>query len=142
MDSIRKLTEIFSDFPGIGPRQAKRFAFFLLGRNDAYLSDLASTIKELKKHIKICLDCFRFFIEDSQKNKICSVCMNNQRDQEKLMIVPKDVDFETIEKSGSYKGYYFILGGTVPILEKDPRDACELKNFLRASTKSVAGSRK
>ena len=57
MDSIRKLTEIFSEFPGIGPRQAKRFAFFLLGKTDSYLNDLSSTIKELKTHIRICFDC-------------------------------------------------------------------------------------
>ena len=37
-----------------------------------------------------------------------------------LMVVPRDIDFEAVEKSGSYKGYYFILGGIVPILEKEP----------------------
>jgi len=36
------------------------------------------------------------------------------------MIVPRDIDFEAVEKSGSYKGYYFVLGGVVPILEKEP----------------------
>lgn len=37
-----------------------------------------------------------------------------------LMIVPRDIDIEAVEKSGSYHGYYFVLGGVVPILEKEP----------------------
>ena len=37
-----------------------------------------------------------------------------------LMIVPRDIDMEAVEKSGGYKGYYFVLGGVVPILEKEP----------------------
>jgi len=37
-----------------------------------------------------------------------------------LMIVPRDVDLEAVEKSGSYNGYYFVLGGVVPILDKEP----------------------
>jgi recombination protein RecR len=36
------------------------------------------------------------------------------------MIVPRDIDFEAVERSGSFKGYYFVLGGVVPILEKEP----------------------
>jgi len=72
----------------------------------------------------------RFFIEDKSKNKICLICGNDQRDQEKLMIVSKDVDFETIEKSGSYNGLYFILGGTIPILEKSPERRVRSKELL------------
>ena len=44
MNSIEKLIEIFSHFPGIGPRQARRFVYYLLTRNN-------NTIEELSKHI-------------------------------------------------------------------------------------------
>jgi len=37
-----------------------------------------------------------------------------------LMIVPRDIDFESVEKSGSYSGHYFVLGGIVPVLDKEP----------------------
>ncbi len=46
-----------------------------------------------------------------------------------LMIVPRDIDFEAVERSGSYKGYYFILGGVVPILEKDPEKRIRSKEL-------------
>lgn len=46
------------------------------------------------------------------------------------MIVSHDVDFENIEKTGSYNGYYFILGGTVPILEKNPEKRIRQKELF------------
>jgi recombination protein RecR len=46
------------------------------------------------------------------------------------MIVARDSDYESIEKSGAYKGLYFILGGTVPILDKEPEKRIRLKTLL------------
>jgi len=45
------------------------------------------------------------------------------------MVVPRDADFEVVEKSGSYNGYYFVLGGTVPILEKEPEKRVRIKEL-------------
>lgn len=46
-----------------------------------------------------------------------------------LMIVPRDAELEAVEKSGSYRGYYFVLGGVVPILEKEPERKIRLKEL-------------
>jgi recombination protein RecR len=46
------------------------------------------------------------------------------------MVVARDSDFETVEKSGAYRGLYFILGGTVPVLDKEPEKRIRLKRFL------------
>ena len=54
------------------------------------------------------------------------------------MIVARDVDFEAIEKSHSYLGYYFILGGTVPILEKEPDKKIRAKELLALTKKRGA----
>ncbi len=120
MDSINKLTELFKEFPGIGPRQAKRFVYYLLTRNGGYLENITKLILELKREIRNCPSCFRFFPVDAAKSHLCSVCRDKGRDGASLMIVARDVDFEAIEKSHSYNGFYFILGGTVPIMEKEP----------------------
>lgn len=45
------------------------------------------------------------------------------------MLVPRDIDFEAVEKSGSYNGYYFVLGGVVPILEREPEKKIRLKEL-------------
>ena len=119
MNTINKLTEIFSKFPGIGPRQSKRFVYFLLTRNNGSLEELSKLILELKKEVTVCESCQRFFPKTSQ-SKICDVCTDKNRENGMLMVVERDADFENIEKSGAFGGKYFILGGKVPILEKNP----------------------
>ncbi|HBD24872.1 MAG: hypothetical protein A2566_01075 [Candidatus Zambryskibacteria bacterium RIFOXYD1_FULL_40_13] len=118
MDNTEKLIELFKEFPGIGPRQAKRFVYFLLNRNPGYASDLAKLMTEVRATVHSCDTCFRFF--PNTTNTTCSVCRDNTRDKKLLMVVSHDVDFENIEKTHFYNGYYFILGGAVPILEKTP----------------------
>ncbi|HEY9583394.1 MAG TPA: toprim domain-containing protein [Candidatus Paceibacterota bacterium] len=126
MDPIHKLTEYFREFPGIGPRQAKRFVYFLMTKNSAYLDSLAKLILEIRKNVRVCSLCFRFYQDGN--SKVCPTCSN--RDEEKLMIVSRDVDFESIEKSKSYNGYYFILGGSIPILDKEPEKRVRLRELV------------
>lgn len=130
MDNIEKLSQIFSEFPGIGTRQAKRFVYFLMTKNPEFLSDMTNLISNLKKEIKSCADCSRFFQKHNLDSTICEICGDKSRDKTKLMIVSRDIDLETVEKSGSYNGMYFVLGGSVPILEKNPENQIRLKKLL------------
>jgi recombination protein RecR len=136
MDSLRRLEEIFAHFPGIGPRQARRFAYYLLGKPPAFIKEFVSLIEEVKKSSSECPQCHRLFINGA-KAAICSVCGEKSRDASTLMVVARDSDFESIEKSAAYKGLYFILGGTVPILDKEPDKRIRLKALLERVQKST-----
>jgi recombination protein RecR len=129
MDSLRRLEEIFARFPGIGPRQARRFAYYLLGKPPAFIKEFVNLIEETKKSTAECPECHRLFIHSS-KASTCSVCSDESRDGSTLMVVARDSDFESIEKSAAYKGLYFILGGTLPILDKEPDKRIRLKQLL------------
>jgi recombination protein RecR len=130
MNSIDRLSEIFARFPGIGPRQAKRFVYFLLSRDKGAIDTFVRAVEDLAEEIVQCSECMRYFPSTNHNQTLCSVCSNADRDNSMIMIVPRDVDFEAVEKSGSYKGYYFILGGVVPILEKEPEKRIRM-NELR-----------
>jgi len=131
MNSIEKLSELFAQFPGIGPRQAKRFVYYLLYRNNGFSEDLIHAVKDLNKEIIQCKKCMRYFAcpEHGRGTKICSICSDKHRDDSMLMIVPRDIDLEAVEKSGSYKGHYFVLGGSLPILEKEPEKRVRSKEL-------------
>ena len=143
MDSLNKLIEHFREFPGIGPRQARRFAYFLLNKNPAYLEELSRLVTDIQKTIRICSSCYRFYSVRSGAHEarfsavtgtgantnLCPICLDPSRERNLLMIVAHDVDFEAIEKSGSYRGLYFILGGTVPFLEKNPETRIRLREL-------------
>ncbi len=136
MDSLRRLEEIFAHFPGIGPRQARRFAYYLLGKPPAFIKEFTSLIEEVKKSTAECPQCHRLFINGA-KASICSICSDKNRDASILMVVARDSDFESIEKSAAYRGLYFILGGTVPILDKEPDKRIRLKQLLERVQKSA-----
>jgi recombination protein RecR len=129
MDIIEKLTEIFKEFPGIGERQARRFVYFLMFKNPAYSQNLSSLILDLKKEVAQCTECFRFFILNSKKEKKCEICSNVNIDANMLMVVEKDSDLESVNKSGVYSGKYFILGGLVPIVEKNTKSRVRIEEL-------------
>ena len=142
MNIIEKLTESFKEFPGIGERQAKRFVYFLMFKNGDYINDLSKLILDLKKEIAQCKQCFKFFIiSKSNEKNICEICKDKNVDSSKLMIVEKDSDLESMQKSKAYNGKYFILGGLVPVIEKNTKKKIrieELKQRISNSPKMVS----
>lgn len=128
MSSIDNLASIFMKFPGIGTRQAKRFVYFLLAQDPHFADTLAHEISLLKKNIAQCSGCFRFFPRTGA-SALCDVC-GSESDPSVLLIVEKDSDFENVRRSGGYAGKYFILGGAIPILERDPASRIRIRELL------------
>lgn len=119
MNSMEKLAELFEKFPGVGKRQAKRFVYFLLRKNSGYSSELSSAILNLKKNIRLCEESFQFFYSEIGQT-LSPIARDENRDDSKIMIVEKDSDLENIERMGVYSGKYFVLGGSIPVLSKEP----------------------
>ena len=121
MDPIQKLSNLFAEFPGIGTRQSRRFVYFLLKKNKGYIKELVALIESLEGNISECVRCRRYFMKRHQEAPLsCLICADMGRDRTLLIVVEKDSDLDAIEKSGTYHGTYFVLGGILPILEKDP----------------------
>jgi recombination protein RecR len=145
MDTLGKLEEIFRHFPGIGPRQAKRFAYFLLTKSDFELAEFSKNILEIKKSVFACSLCQRFFpagnkVIDSAA-PICSICSDPNRDTDTLMIVGRDIDLQAVERSRAYNGLYFVLGGSVPIFDEAPDQKIRQKELMGRLTQMIGGSR-
>lgn len=111
--TIQKLIDSFSKFPGVGPKTAARFVFYLTKRGEKELDDLSKTISSLKASLKTCNFCFSLFEEEGE---LCKICSDPSRDRSILCIIEKETDLVSIEKNKVYKGLYFILGGTVSTL--------------------------
>lgn len=126
MDSFERLIALFKDFPGIGPRQAERFAYFLLSRDSEYRKMLSAEISSIASKMKSCPSCFRFH---TGTNVECSICQDKNRDVTSILIIAKDVDLKAVEKTKTYNGRYFVLGGTIPILDKEPEARVRLNEL-------------
>ena len=136
MTTFDKLADLFREFPGIGPRQAKRFVYFLLSRDAAFLDELTNLISVLKNEIIQCSECFRFFARRGSA-PLCPICSDASRATGELMVVAKDTDLEAMEKSHTYGGNYFVLGGTISLMEKKNGDVLRLKELVERVSRSV-----
>ena len=131
MNATDRLTELFMRFPGIGPKQARRFVYFLLREHSHYKEQLIKALEELKFTGRQCEKCYRFFGDkNAQASKpLCSLCDAEGRDRHQLMIVEKELDLDAVEKTGSYNGLYFILGGLVPPLTEKPSELIRIREL-------------
>lgn len=113
-----KVIELFKKFPGIGQRQAERFARFIAQANTQYIKQTAESIVDLNTASRQCPKCF---IHHQQHTEICSTC--TQGNTETLIVVEKDADAQTlIASSGNVvEACYFILGGLIPIANSEQK---------------------
>jgi len=129
MDHLHHLHDLFRRFPGIGPRQAKRFVYFLLTATPSYKKELIDEISRLESRVASCPSCHRFY--DKKGNyQTCSICSDTNRSKETLMVVAKDVDLDAVEKSQVYEGLYFVLGGSVPLFDQELDSKINSKELL------------
>ena len=96
------------------------------------MQELSELIAGIQKNVTRCEQCFRFFSKNGGGN-VCSLCADPGRDTTKLMVVERDSDIQAIERAGQYDGLYFVLGGTLPLLdskEKSPLRGNGLKKVV------------
>jgi len=105
-DSIKKFVDAIAELPSIGPRQATRLAFYLIGLGKSQISEISSAVNGLK-NLNVCAECF--FIHSSS-GQFCGICSDENRKKNIIMIVEKETDLLSIEKTRKYDGRYLILG--------------------------------
>ena len=105
---IDRLVASLKRLPGIGEKSATRLAFFLLGAPDAAVQELATAISRLKQEIVLCEQCF-----DLTHESPCDICRDEKRNPSVICVVEEPADLASIERSGSFDGRYFVLGGAL-----------------------------
>ena len=130
-NSLEALIVRLAELPSIGPRQATRLAFHLLAQGTQRLRLLAENIDELGT-LKLCARCFFPTTQSEPRPSegvgaarqnlggLCPVCADPKRDQKIIMIVEKETDLITVERTGKFSGRYLIIGpiGKIGILEE------------------------
>jgi recombination protein RecR len=110
--SLNKLIEEFGKLPGIGPKTAARLAFHVLKSNTDEAMALAQAIKDVKTKIKRCKVCFNLAEEE-----LCAICTDTLRDKSLICVVEQPKDVIALEKTGTCKWVYHVLGGHIAPLE-------------------------
>ncbi len=131
---FKYLVKLFQKLPGVGPRQAARFVISLMDKPESELQEFGNAVANLHKEISFCTVCFNI-----SENHLCSVCLDNKRDQTKLLVVEKVTDLDSIERTGLYKGLYHVLGGAINPLDGLTPETIRLKE-LEARLSQISGN--
>jgi recombination protein RecR len=117
-ESISELTGALGKLPGVGPRSAERIALHLVQTDATVVRHLADTIVRAREKIHFCTTCGAL----TEKSP-CPICLDTRRDSSILCVVERAVDILSVEKSGSFRGKFHVLGGKIsPLDGVDPED--------------------
>ena len=111
-DPLSPLIRILAGLPGLGHRSARRIALHMLHRKDTLMLPLAELLKQTAENTRRCGQCGNFDVQDP-----CHICRDERRDHSKICVIARISDLWAIERTGSYKGVYFVLGGLLSALD-------------------------
>jgi len=130
---IEQLITKFTKLPGIGRRSAERIAFWFLNHSREEAAVLAKSIVDLKDGLMFCRVC-----NNLSDTEICLVCSDTARDEKIICVVENPKDLLAIEQSGSYKGHYHVLLGTISPAEGCGPDDLKISQLInRVSTQNI-----
>jgi recombination protein RecR len=117
-EPISALIGALSKLPGIGPRSAERIALHLVQAESDAVKQLAETMLTARERVRFCEVCGAL----TEKSP-CAICTDARRDASLVCIVERPVDIISIEKSGTFRGHYHVLGGKIsPLNGVEPED--------------------
>ncbi len=132
-DSITALIAVLSKLPGVGPRSAERIALHLVQTESAVVKNLADTIVTARERIQFCETCGAL----TEKSP-CGICADARRDGSLICVVERAVDILSIEKSGTYRGKFHVLGGKIsPLDGVEPEDLQIVELEKRLTTEPI-----
>lgn len=111
-EPISNLVAAFARLPGVGPKTALRYVFYLLKQPTFDLEVMARALTQLGERIKTCPRCYTY-----TEREVCDICEDPKRDASQLCVVEEARDIATIESTGTYHGLYHVLGGTLNPME-------------------------
>lgn len=110
--SLDALVDALRRLPGVGVKSAQRMAFHLMQHDREGAVLLSRALSEAASHVRHCERCNTF-----TEAAICSVCLDPQRDAKQLCVVETPADQAALERTGSFRGLYFVLMGKLSPLD-------------------------
>ncbi|QHE86350.1 recombination mediator RecR [Hydrogenophaga sp. BPS33] len=133
--SLELLVQALRRLPGVGVKSAQRMAFHLLQHDRAGATQLARALDHATASVRHCSLCHTF-----TEDEVCPTCRDPRRDHSQLCVVETPADQAAMERTGAYKGLFFVLMGKLsPLDDVGPRDIGLQKLFDRINAPPAPG---
>ena len=124
--ALQRLLDELGRLPGIGPKSAQRIAYYLLEADAEEARRLAQAILEVKQQVHFCPVCFSYATREK-----CDVCEDPSRDRSTICVVGEPRDVQAIERTGTYRGLYHVLGGVISPMDKIGPEQLHVRELLQ-----------
>ena len=125
-DALQELIHLFSKLPGIGPKSASRMVLFLLKNKEKLMYPLSRSLLSSGQSIKKCTTCGNLGVKLP-----CKICSDHKRNKSIICVVEDISDLWALEKTGSFKGLYHVLGGSLSALDNITPDDLMIKELIK-----------
>ena len=125
-DALQELIHFFSKLPGIGPKSASRMVLFLLKNKEKLMYPLSRSLLSSGQSIKKCTTCGNLGVKLP-----CKICSDHKRNKSIICVVEDISDLWALEKTGSFKGLYHVLGGSLSALDNITPDDLMIKELIQ-----------
>ena len=129
---IERLVQLLARPPGLGPLSARRAALTLLKRRDQLLEPLAAAMIDAAGKIKTCSVCGNYGSVDP-----CAICADERRDHAVICVVENVASLWALERSGLFRGHYYVLGGVLSALDGIGPDDLTIDQLVARAGSSV-----
>jgi recombination protein RecR len=113
---VAQLIKALSRLPSVGERTAERYAFYLLKSGKKEVQSLINSLTDFMSTMRSCEIC-----QDFADQSPCLICSRKDRQNGIICVVSEPQDVQAIEESGSYRGRYHVLRGTISPDEDDTK---------------------
>jgi recombination protein RecR len=125
MKALEKIIGVFRKFPGVGPKQAERFALYVVRASNPEIENLVEALRGVKASVKHCTECYNY-----AEGGLCPVCADSGRDRSVICVVERPQDLAAIEKAKSFSGVYHVLHGAVSPAAGIQPDQIKMKELV------------
>ncbi len=122
------LIEALSQLPGVGPRTAERYAYYLLKTDASKAGNLADKLQNLHRQIKHCPKTFALIEADQA---LSSLYTDPKRNKQVVAVVADPFDIVALEKTNSFSGTYHVLGGLVSPIDNVGPEQLTIKQLVK-----------
>ena len=110
--ALSALVQALKGLPGVGVKSAQRMAFHLLQHDRQVATNLAQALSHAVASVRHCSQCHTF-----TEAEVCDTCCDPARERGQLCVVETPADQSAIERTGTYRGLYFVLMGKLSPLD-------------------------
>jgi len=126
--SLEVLIDALGSLPGVGPRTAERYAYYLLRTDPSKAIKLTESLTGLHDQIEYCPKTFALIEKGSGVSKLYS---DPTRDKKVVAVVAEPFDIVALEKTGQFTGTYHVLGGLVSPIDGIEPEQLKIKELVK-----------